>query len=124
MNGLYQISNFGEVKSYDKEIRCTHNATRIKKGRVLKGIKLRDGYLYVHLYKQKTSKYKTIHRLVAETFILNLEGKREVNHIDGNKENNIFSNLEWTTPKENIQHAWENGLAKKHSTKKKIEVIK
>jgi hypothetical protein len=74
--------------------------------------KRKDGsyYLFVSLYKNGMKKGKLVHRLVAETFISNFQNKPEVNHLDGNKLNNDWSNLQWVTKAENEKHAWDNGL--------------
>ncbi len=72
------------------------------------GSDLSYGYKVIRLF----SKIYRAHRIIAETFIPNPENKPEVNHIDGNKSNNDISNLEWVTPSENNQHAYDTGLAK------------
>ena len=77
---------------------------------------IRNGYRAVCLYSPKTKKKYTenIHRMVAGTFIPNQDRKTFVNHKDGNKHNNVVSNLEWTTPQENTEHALETGIQKGH----------
>jgi hypothetical protein len=67
-------------------------------------------YKAVTLYYNKTRKDFKVHRLVAMCFIPNTENRPFVNHIDGNKFNNHFSNLEWCTHMENVIHAMKNGL--------------
>ena len=102
--GIYEVSNLGRIKSISR------NGT-IKENRILKPNKVM-GYSQVGLQKYGTRKYKKIHRLVAEAFIPNPENKKEVNHKDGIKTNNVLSNLEWCTRSENIIHAFDHNLAK------------
>lgn len=94
--GLYNVSNLGNVFS-------------VVSNRLLKPY-LRRGYKSVWLTKTRIEKNKLIHRLVAIAFISNPEDKKEVNHIDGDKNNNSVNNLEWATPGENIRHADRTGL--------------
>jgi hypothetical protein len=94
---LYEVSNFGNVKSLRKNI-------------ILKKSVDKDGYLIIHLRNGLLSKNYKIHRLVAEVFIPNPFKKKTVNHIDLNKKNNNVNNLEWTTHLENNNHAIDNGV--------------
>jgi len=73
---------------------------------------MRNGYKRIHLSNSGKAKTYTLHRLVAEYFIPNPENKPFVNHIDGDKLNCHYTNLEWNTQKENVQHAWRIGLNK------------
>lgn len=71
------------------------------------------GYLKVELWRDGTRTNCKVHRLVALTFIDNIDFKQQVNHIDGNKKNNHVSNLEWCTAEENMNHAVRTGLLKR-----------
>lgn len=98
--GLYEVSNFGNVKNS-------------KTGKRLSLLNSGNGYLKVHLCKcGKVNRY-WVHRLVAEAFISNFNNLPVVDHKDGNKRNNSVENLEWCTQKENSIRAWKNGLTPK-----------
>ena len=70
------------------------------------------GYPSVCLYNDNGGKFFLVHRLMALTFFKEDENRPFVNHIDGNKTNNLLCNLEWCTQKENCQHSWKLGLNK------------
>lgn len=74
----------------------------------------KEGYsqVCVSLGGRNKKKVFKIHKAVAESFIENPENKNTVNHIDGNKKNNAYNNLEWATLSENIKHAFDTGLNK------------
>ena len=91
----YQISNFGRVKN-------------VKTNRILKPNLMRNGYLKIHLYKHGKRSSFFIHRLVALAFVPNPKELPQVNHIDENKSNNLSSNLEWVSAKENVNYGQRN----------------
>lgn len=70
------------------------------------------GYLRCYLYSNGEKKTIKTHRVIAITFLNKPEGMNEVNHIDGNKENNNVTNLEWSNRSKNLKHAFANGLCK------------
>lgn len=120
--GLYQVSNLGRVKSLDHFRNTGLNRGYLQKGKILKpSMDMYRNYLRVQLSKKGKVVSIRIHRLVAQAFIPNPKNKPQVNHIDGNKLNNCVDNLEWVTIRENIQHAYDTGLAMvSEETKKKI----
>ena len=110
LEGKYQVSNMGRVKSLH------YNWSNYEK--VLSPQKNPNGYMWVNV----GGKIRTIHRLVASAFLPNPDCKPIVNHLDGNKENNRADNLEWCSASENEIHAYKSGLkvATSNHLKKKI----
>lgn len=108
----YSASNFGRIKSEDKEmLHNVHGTLYVRKGRILTQQQGKFGYLRVGLsYPNKKVVMESVHRLVALAFLANPNNKRTVNHIDGNKSNNHLSNLEWNTHKENVDHSIKLGI--------------
>lgn len=106
--GLYQINNYGIIKSLPKQ-----DGFYYLKEKILKPVN-NYGYLRIILTKNKFKKNHFIHKLVAETFIPNPNKYPIVNHIDGNKQNNCVDNLEWCNHKKNTEHAVRNNLIKHH----------
>lgn len=106
--GVYQVSNLGRVKSLSR-FHNNNSGGYLSKERILKQ-NIKRGYLTVGLCKEGKTKTYSVHRLVAIAFIVNPHNKKTVNHIDGNKTNNLVSNLEWCTYSENQQHAFNIGL--------------
>lgn len=131
-DGLYEVSNKGRVRSKDRIINkfngsvvCAHRF----KGQILspfftgKGYLKGQGYLTVNI----NHKRRKVHRLVAEAFLCNPEKLPQVNHKDGNKQNNSVENLEWCTNRHNVLHAVEKGLRLKgeemHNAKLNSETV-
>lgn len=90
--GNYMVSDLGRVKSVD---RFVFNGGGFILGGILALRKDDNGYLQVGLNQNGKLQKASVHRLVAEAFIPNPDGKPNVGHIDGNKQNNAVENLEW-----------------------------
>lgn len=97
--GLYQISNLGNVKSLKKKAGKSTRSERLIKTHFDK-----DGYVYATLCKNNKTHLATIHRLIAEAFIPNPNNLPQINHKDEDKTNNSIDNLEWCTCKYNINY--------------------
>lgn len=82
-----------------------------KTGRILKSSPDTSGYMTVHLTENGRGYTKRVHRLVAEAFLEQpCDEANQVNHINGDKNDNRLSNLEFVTPSENMRHSYDNGL--------------
>lgn len=109
--GHYEVSSLGDVRSVDRTVSRTGPTGDVfKPGQVRKAQVTPKGYLRLALVRDGAQRNHMVHRVVAEAFIPNPDGKPEVNHRDGNKTNNAVTNLEWSTPSENQIHAYETGL--------------
>jgi hypothetical protein len=117
INGFdgYEVSDQGHVRSIPREIISSRGQKYRLPGKTLKPCNCGKGYLRVCLSKNGHISEVYIHKLVAEAFLpqddtVTSGDRLIVNHIDGNKHNNIISNLEWVTYSENNQHAYDTGL--------------
>lgn len=96
----FQVSNLGRVRHITvtilkPDVRPCHSNSEYAQSRV-----------------RINKRHYAVHRLVAQAFIDKPKGKEFINHKDGNPQNNVVSNLEWVTAKENVHHAIVNGLRK------------
>lgn len=106
--GGYQVSNCGRIKKPQGRDKSGH----IRTEKIIKPFHNKRGYLRIGLVVDGEKKKYQLHRLVAEAFCPGKKEGLQVNHIDGNKENNNANNLEWITPGDNQRHAFRLGLKK------------
>ena len=110
--GFYEVSNNGKIKSKNRIVYNKGNNSYCNiKEKLLKPNKDKAGYLYVSFYDKNKNITKSlkIHRLVALAFCEGYEDGLEVNHKDGNKQNNNAENLEWVTRSQNIRDIFKRG---------------
>lgn len=105
--GIYEVSNFGDIRN-------------VATGRILKQKVERNGYVRVHLSKDGIAKSLLLHRIVAEAFLENPHNFCTINHIDENKQNNSFSNLEWCDM--SYQNRYGIGALKRNKAKERAVI--
>ncbi|ENA37416.1 hypothetical protein HMPREF1487_04334 [Pseudomonas sp. HPB0071] len=107
LESSYEVSNLGRVRSLDRFVnnRWGTDKKRFIPGKLKAFSRNNQGYCSVHLYSGQIMHKFYVHRLVAMAFISNPLSLPQVNHLDGNKENNAASNLAWCTAVENCRHA-------------------
>jgi hypothetical protein len=110
--GFYEISSYGNVKSLKRQINRVNGRPLNLTERILLAKKDGHGYRKVQLWRDDKHLSIRVHRIVAKHFLENTNNLNEVNHIDGNKVNNNFKNLEWCTPEHNQLEAKRLGLKK------------
>lgn len=102
--GLYEISNYGNVRSLDRFVACCYGSKQFIRGKIISPQPNQHGYLMVSLNKESQRNVHYIHRLVAQAFIPNPNNLPQVNHKDEVKDNNMVDNLEWCDNIYNINY--------------------
>ena len=117
--GLYQVSNLGNVKSLD-HMRKNGTNEYMQKGKLLKP-QLNNKTRYFHIRLSKNGKVKNflLHRIIAQAFIVNPNNYKEINHKDENPSNNSLQNLEWCDKKYNINYGKGNQIRSQTEIKTK-----
>ena len=115
--GKYKISNLGRVKSLERQV--SHDGiTWTQPERIMcHWCGTTSLYDCVRLYKGGVGKKFSVHRLVAQHFLPDWNPGLEVNHIDGNRDNNRADNLEMCTHQRNMEHAIAGGLKRDYGEK-------
>ena len=116
VNPYYLVSNKGRIKTLDRPIwNVQNNSYSIRKGKILTPNKTNSKHYWrisipTETGNKASRKMYSVHRLVAKAFIPNPKNLPQINHIDGNKDNNCVENLEWCDNDYNQQHAVNTGL--------------
>lgn len=110
---IAEVSNLGRIRTLPRKPEFVRKGKQFNcnlKGKIVSPYVAKNGYLTIAFMTNKVRKKVLVHRAVAHAFVDGHFEKATVNHIDGNKLNNLPSNLEWVSLADNSKHAWEIGL--------------
>ena len=107
--GIYQVSDFGRVRSLDRMINSSHGAMRLHRGRILKPQRKKSGHFHVGLRVDGVCNLRYVHRLVLFAFVGPPKTGQECLHIVSDPGNNCLENLKWGTRRENVHQAVKEG---------------
>lgn len=127
--GYYQARNLGRIRSVDREIdvngknqHCKFKCKQLIKGKIMKSKLTKDGYYEIGLTKNGKTKYIRVHRLIAITFIPNLNNYPVINHINHNRLDNRVENLEWCSIKYNTRYSNAKKIIQLDKNKKQVKL--
>ena len=122
--GLYEVSNLGRVKSCKKTVIRSNGRKISFPEKIMKPSVNHKGYLIIDLRKNGKRSGGFVHRLVGKDFIDNPFNKEQINHKNGNKEDNCVQNLEWVTNQENMAHAYKSlGRTNKAASESRKRIV-
>jgi hypothetical protein len=114
--GYYQVSSFGRIRGVDRYVNNRPGGTiALIKGRVLRTVKNKNGYVFIPLNRNGKRKSFKVHRLIAKAFIPKLKGKLYIDHINGIRDDNRLENLRWCTASENSRFSFRSGRIVGHN---------
>ena len=118
--GIYEINELGKIRSVDRIVECKDGSIREYKGKELKLLMDKGGYVMVGLHKNGIIKMMRVHRLVAETFLQNPDHLPEVHHKNHDKKDNRARNLAWVTRDEQRDDHWIKAQSKAQGTRLRV----
>lgn len=105
----YQVSDLGRVRTVDRRVLGKDGRSELHRGKVLKPQRLKNGYTEVYLCDGKSRKHRTVHSLVAQSFLGEKPTGHDVMHINGDRSDNRAENLKYGSRSENLRSTYDYG---------------